>query len=195
MPDANNLCNCPAGQYCRRITNHNNAGYCTPYTRIGLDCSTDDDCITERGHRINTLSSDQSSIEGQLFCLQGTCRECNPTNWQADSTMSPLGVPLTCGGLDMIRSEQYGFEYFLSSRPGETRTCHANGTLSSGGAIDYSLVTIQALPNTTTTTTTAVATTSTTTVVGNDTTSDADQHFFMTMAIILVVALALARFI
>lgn len=187
-PDQGNLCNCPVGYYCRQITNFNDAGTCVPYIKLGWPCYSDDDCVSATGHAYGSLAlDDQSTKEGLLFCYEGTCSECNPNVWASGHPsfpgLSAIEQPYTCPGISMPLSQLYGFDYYLSNRPGETRTCFRNGTLVSGGAIDYSLVS-EPLQSDSAATTSSSSSSETTTT---DTSSSTSLNFASALLLLLLI--------
>lgn len=144
--DDRNLCNCPAGQYVRNLIDQSEpTGSCVPFTKIGQLCVADSQCVEARGRRIDSDITDDDNPDGQLWCIDGVCKECNVGGWsQAASEFDnvPVGQPYTCPGIDGPESERAGVVVLLSSRPGETRTCTPEGAIVGGGNLDLSLVTV-----------------------------------------------------
>merc|ERR1712100_2788 len=148
-----NICNCPPNHYLQLLINKAQpAGTCVPYTKLGQFCGSDLDCVEDYGRYPSSDLFNTNNPVGQLFCTDSVCVECNPAGWlqatQNKFDSVPLGSPYTCPGIDGPASQQIGYVVLLSSRPGETRTCFANGTLAGGGQIDTGLVSVAFAPAT-----------------------------------------------
>ena len=114
------FCDCPAGQYCRPFTGSVNpntppAGICVQFDRSFQTCTTPQDCD---GWVVG--ANNEQVYYDRFSCVNGFCRQCNSTYF-ANATINCLLWNTTT---------QTG-----SSRPGETRSCTADGVLVGGGAI------------------------------------------------------------
>lgn len=157
-------CDCPANYYCRpflgRPDNTYADGYCYPFEESTRACVTPADCdVYQAG--FETLTTIRF---WRFSCVDGYCRPCNAVRTLSISARSDLqpeslspqthwgNTTKTCTAWDHVT--QTG-----SSRPGETRSCNAQGYLIGAGV----LATTQPPPTTTpppaTTTVTTVGTT------------------------------------
>ena len=137
-----NVCNCPVGQYALQLIDQPEpTGSCVPFTKLGQVCTIDAQCVERRGRHAGSDNLVTDDPDGRLFCISGRCSPCSPMEWATSTRFAvPVGQPYTCPGIDGPQSEIYDTVVFGSSRPGETRTCHPNGTITGAGAIDFSLV-------------------------------------------------------
>lgn len=143
--DALNVCNCPAGSYCRQTAPSAAdqpalVGQCASSALRGQNCSVDEDC---EGVRETSLDGGFSRRE-RLYCVAGRCAQCSPALFAAAYGSSST----TCRG---YVQQPDGTRLYLSTRPGVAMTCNADGSLSESGAVNLELRDSVAASSTTTT--------------------------------------------
>jgi hypothetical protein len=129
--DALNYCNCGAGEFCRQTAPQyadqpGAVGVCERSMLVGSACNSSDDC---EGVREHSLDGGYSRAE-RAYCHQGTCRQCDPTEFEA----AHGSLSKTCPG---YLAHPDGSRYYLSALPGVTMTCTASGDLVASGTVDW----------------------------------------------------------
>lgn len=120
-------CDCdPRTHYCKQ--GGNNAGTCQPYTKLGKECRSNQDCRTT----INVITSlyptlqTEESIDEILSCVSGVCRPCNPDTWR-DLVGPTESATITCGGYNAGVSDELDRYMAETAMPGFEYTCTFTG--------------------------------------------------------------------
>lgn len=132
--DAQARCDCPADSYCDPSPTSPFYGGCRQFSIQGATCYNASNCAT-----VGQFSN------SKVFwsCVANECRMCDQATF-GTGTLQCLG----------------GWPYPASSRPGETRTCGADGNWVSGGQINVATETTATTSSRSTGTTSSAATSS-----------------------------------